>query len=152
MGHTFRLAVWTALAGAGLMPLLCPMQAAGEPGNEKEGAEGEEHYRIMESARAEFGQPILLELFSASISGQSLDLRLGFRNVGDVAISTSGLLTPDDYQLTEEAAARKIETALVDPAISVVCPLDGLGPQLANTGMVSFAKPRGRGPFKLRVP
>ncbi len=150
MGSAFKLAVCGVFA-AGILATFWALPAALGQSSTSAPSPDTEHYRVMQSADSESGRPVRLDVFAASLSGERLELHLGFRNLSEGALDAFGLLTSDDYQLVDDESSRRIETAQVDTSVSVICPLDGLDAGFTNSGSVIFSKPDGPGPFKLRV-
>ncbi len=88
---------------------------------------------------------------SASVTTDSLVLRIAFQNTSNKAYSVSGELGGNDAVLVD-GNGQQYKPSKISNNLRSLSPAPGFGPGTANVGNLTFPQPSGSGPYELRMP
>ena len=94
---------------------------------------------------------VALELRTAQVAANSLQLRVAFVNTSDESFRLVGAISGRDARLAD-ASGKEYAPLTVDPSLGTLDPKAGFAPGTANVGTLSFPLPSGNSPFQLRFP
>lgn len=110
-------------------------------------------YRVDQRATSSRSalENVQLVLYRATLTDDSLILRVGFHNISEKSFYLSGGVGADEFRLLDAAGAEYAPVAFSEN-LDDVDPPDGFIAGQANVGDLTFPRPAGPAPFELRYP